>query len=394
MYRFLLPPSRHRALAAVAITVFAIFGTSAARAHEPNISSMFLQAEDDHVNMTLHYKYVDGDGNLGTEEMAEGAIKELGADWFEISEKPGAPFHSAKLLPGELEPAGQAGMTDWTTQIPLKPTGTWQLRLKQVYKLGAGHGEYITAKNEYKDKVAEGLLTDNTATLTIKWDDSADPTAAAANSGGSGGASAVAPPQSSNYSNYGGLFLKFLRVGVFHILTGYDHLLYLGGLLLGCKSFRSLLIIVTSFTAAHSITLALAATNTVNVPSRIIEPLIAASIVFIAVENIWLHGRESKRRWMVAFGFGLVHGFGFASTLTELGLGGDRMTLLTALFSFNLGVECGQLIILIPVVPMLMWVRRYPSWILRFQPALSLCIAAMGSYWLVTRVFGLNAGGG
>ena len=244
---------------------------------------MFLTASDDNVSMVLNYKTVDDDGNLGTEEMAEAKIVQLGTNWLSISEKPGVPFHTANLPAGELSPAGQTGMTTWKTTIPFKPVGTWTLHLNQVYRLGAGHGEYITVKSIDGEVVAEGLLTDNTTELTIKWDAAAADTAAqdAAN------ASSVEPPKKSGV-NYREEFGRFLKVGVIHILTGYDHLLYLAGLLLGCKGFKSLLGVITSFTIAHSITLALAATHTVILPGRLIEPLIAASIVFVAVENVWL----------------------------------------------------------------------------------------------------------
>lgn len=346
---------------------------------------MFLTAQDDNVSMLLNYKTVDDDGNLGTEEIAEQKITDLGKDWLSISEKPGIPFHSANLPAGEMSPAGQQGMTTWRTTINYKPVGTWKLHLNQVYRLGAGHGEYITVKNIDGDVVAEGLLTDNTTELTIKWDPAADAAAAAEASSSS---AAAAPPKSN--VNYQEEFGRFMKVGIFHILTGYDHLLYLGGLLLGCKGFKSLLGVITSFTVAHSITLALAATHTVILPNRLIEPLIAASIVFVAVENVWLRGRPPKRRWIVAFGFGLVHGFGFAETLTELGMSHELGTLLTALFGFNCGVEIGQLTVVVPTVPILLWVRKYPNWGKWYEPGLSLCIAAMGSYWLVTRVLGIG----
>jgi hydrogenase/urease accessory protein HupE len=375
-----------RALRTLAFALMAIGVALRAQAHEPNISAMFLNATDDNVSVRLNYKTVDDDGNLGTEEIAESKIRDLGANWISISEKPGAPFHSANLPAGELSPAGQQGMVTWRTTIPFKPTGTWTLRLNQVYRLGAAHGEYITVKNLEGEVVAEGLLTDNTMELTIKWDASSPGEAA----GGEAAAAAAAPAAKNQPVNYKEEFTRFLKVGVIHILTGYDHLLYLAGLLLGCKGFRSLLGVITSFTIAHSITLALAATHTVILPARLIEPLIAASIVFVAVENVWLRGRPPKRRWIVAFAFGLVHGFGFAETLTELGMSHEILTLLTALFGFNCGVEIGQLTVVVPTVPLLLWARRYRNWGKWYEPGLSLCIALMGSYWLVTRVLGIG----
>src|ERR1700733_9801903 len=120
-----------RAFRSFAFALAAIFAALRAQAHEPNISALFLSASDDNVSMVLNYKTVDDDGNLGTEEIAEAKITELGHNWLSISEKPGAPFHSANLPAGELSPAGQAGMTIWRTTIPFKPTGTWSLHLNQ-----------------------------------------------------------------------------------------------------------------------------------------------------------------------------------------------------------------------------------------------------------------------
>src|SRR5262249_9779562 len=115
-------------------------------------------------------------------------------------------------------------------------------------------------------------------------------------------------------------FANFLSLGVKHILTGYDHVLFLFGLLLVARGFFSSLGIITSFTIAHSITLAVATLQLVQIPSRIVEPLIAASIVFVGVENL-LRGDIPKARRVVPFGFGLIHGFGFASALREAGIG-------------------------------------------------------------------------
>lgn len=109
-------------------------------------------------------------------------------------------------------------------------------------------------------------------------------------------------------------FANFLSLGVRHILTGYDHLLFLFGLLLVAGGFFSALNIITSFTIAHSITLAVATLRVVQIPSRIVEPLIDASIVVVGVENL-MRGEIPKSRRLLTFGFGLIHGFGFASAL-------------------------------------------------------------------------------
>lgn len=192
--------------------------------------------------------------------------------------------------------------------------------------------------------------------------------------------------------------LRFLRLGIAHIFTGYDHIAFLLGLLLLGGSLRTLFGIVTSFTLAHSITLALATLGLVTPPPRLIEPLIAASIVFVALENLWalraapdqrqaVAARALGHRWMVTFAFGLVHGFGFASALRELHL--PRGSLAASLVSFNLGVEVGQVAIAAAALPLLALLRRKPWFSPAGLRALSAAVAAAGLFWLVQRVAGL-----
>jgi hydrogenase/urease accessory protein HupE len=175
----------------------------------------------------------------------------------------------------------------------------------------------------------------------------------------------------------------FFRLGVEHILTGYDHLLFLLALLLRGGRFLSLLKIITAFTVAHSITLALAVLGVVTIPGRIIEPAIAASIVWVALENL-LRRDAPSQRWLVSFVFGLVHGFGFASAIEPLALPPARLAL--ALLGFNLGVEAGQALVVALLLPLLLWMRGR-SWEPRVVRAASLGVAAVGLGWVVQRVF-------
>jgi hypothetical protein len=170
--------------------------------------------------------------------------------------------------------------------------------------------------------------------------------------------------------------LAFFRLGVEHILTGYDHILFLFALMLRGGRLASLLGIVTAFTIAHSLTLALAVLGVVVVPAQIVEPLIAASIAYVALENIFLR-RAPSRRWLVSFIFGLVHGFGFAGALLELGL--PVSGIVGSLLFFNLGVEAGQAMIVAALFPALVWLCRH-AWERRAVAAMSavVFIAAMG----------------
>jgi hypothetical protein len=200
-------------------------------------------------------------------------------------------------------------------------------------------------------------------------------------------------------TNPGKQFLLFFREGVWHIWTGYDHMLFLLALLLpsvlryesgnwlGVAAFRpaclNVLKIVTAFTLAHSLTLSIAALDIVKLPPRLTESAIALSVVLAAANNFrpWIRGRA----WLVAFAFGLIHGFGFANALSELGLGGGTLAL--ALVGFNLGVEAGQLAIVAIFLPLAYALRRswiYQAPLLRLGSAMILLIAGT---WLTERIF-------
>jgi len=177
-------------------------------------------------------------------------------------------------------------------------------------------------------------------------------------------------------------WLDFITLGIEHIITGYDHLLFLVALLATAKGAWSVVRIVTAFTLAHSVTLSLAVLGIVTIPGHIIEPLIAASIVWVALEN--LVGKEpGRRRWIWALAFGLVHGFGFASALGELGLQGAAIA--RALVGFNLGIEIGQLLFVAVFMPTLILLRRGRGELVVPRVA-SLVVAVIGAYWFVQRV--------
>ncbi len=179
-------------------------------------------------------------------------------------------------------------------------------------------------------------------------------------------------------------FLEYLKLGVHHIVTGYDHLLFLCGLLVGCKRVGPMLAIITCFTLAQSVTLGLAALDFVAISPRIVEPIIAASIVFVGIEN-FRRGDNVKARCWLALGFGLIHGFGFAGALRETGLGGSIGSLVSALFSFNLGVELGQLVIAAIFLGALWQLRRLKPVEQYATPAISIVVIALGGWWLVER---------
>ena len=182
-------------------------------------------------------------------------------------------------------------------------------------------------------------------------------------------------------------FRQYLALGIRHILTGYDHLLFLLGLLVVCRRFRTIAAIVTCFTLAHSVTLALAALDVVKLPGRVVEPLIAATIVFVGLENV-VRGEEPRGRWALTFGFGLVHGLGFASALRDVGLGAFGTSIVAPLVAFNLGVELGQLTVAAVLLALLWRLRQVPWFARHGTRAVSWLVAAIGLVWLVQRLAG------
>jgi hypothetical protein len=196
------------------------------------------------------------------------------------------------------------------------------------------------------------------------------------------------------------VFAEFVREGVHHILIGYDHLAFLISLVLPAllawlggvwradpdmrRRLRDVFWLVTAFTLAHSVTLTLAALDLVRPASRIIEPAIAASVLLAALNNI--RPVVVRRLWLLSFGFGLVHGFGFAGALGEIGLPKGGRVL--ALLGFNVGVELGQLSVLCVLLPVLYLVRNRPGYGRRVVPLVSLGIALRAGAWLVQRLSG------
>jgi hydrogenase/urease accessory protein HupE len=177
-------------------------------------------------------------------------------------------------------------------------------------------------------------------------------------------------------------FLGFVWMGIEHILTGYDHVLFLVALLLALGTWKEVAITVSAFTIAHSISLACATLGWFAPSPRIIEPLIALSVAFTGIEN--LVGAEQKTRWRLTLLFGLIHGFGFAGAMQEIALPKERVPI--ALFGFNVGVELGQLAIVALVFPLLNWASKKPAVREKGFRATSAAIAAMGVIWCILRL--------
>ncbi len=178
-------------------------------------------------------------------------------------------------------------------------------------------------------------------------------------------------------------FFAFVRMGIEHILSGYDHLLFLFALILVGGRFRSVALVITAFTVAHSVSLAAAALGLLAPSPRIVEPAIALSIAYVGVENFVV--KDAKKRWRLTLFFGLIHGFGFAGALQEISL--PRAQVPVALLGFNLGVEAGQLAVLAVVLPAVLWLRKRPAFRVHGVRLASAAVVVLGVVWFVQRAF-------
>jgi hypothetical protein len=184
----------------------------------------------------------------------------------------------------------------------------------------------------------------------------------------------------------GNVFWYYLKLGYSHILpNGFDHILFITGLCLLSTKISTILWQATAFTVAHSITLALSMKNIIVAPGAVVEPIIALSILFVALENMMIE-KISAWRILIVFMFGLVHGMGFASALNEIGLPSDKFFL--SIFSFNVGVELGQVTIILTVFGLVIVpFRKIKNYKKRVIYPLSIAIASIAFYWTIQRVF-------
>jgi hydrogenase/urease accessory protein HupE len=264
--------------------------------------------------------------------------------------------------------AGRAALEVWSKHLARLPRGHQQLFFAIDVRRGpTGHAVETTL-------LEETLSTDNdsvTIELPLSPTDAGHPATTT---------TTPAPPTAPATRR-----ISFFALGVEHIVTGYDHLLFLAALLLVCHNFREAAGVITFFTLAHSITLSLAALNIVRLPAQIVEPAIAASIVYVGLENIFGRHRFVWRA-AVTFAFGLVHGLGFASALREVGLGSTPGGVALPLLKFSLGLEAGQLCIAAVLLKVLLWLRKRERFERYWVPAGSVLVSVIGAYWLVSRL--------
>lgn len=331
------------------------------RAHDPGVSASCVTLHPDHFAVHVSFNGgdvarlagidYDADGKLSPSEFARGrshVLTTLGAD---VALRLAGYALPAQSIDVELD---QEGGVELHLRFAREGHGDLLLEVATIERMPRGHRQYATAVSADGALLADALLHRGHTQLS---------------------AAVGKAPSTSNRA------VQFFVLGVEHILIGYDHILFLLALLLAGGTLRAAAAVITSFTVSHSVTLGLATLGIVNLPALFVEATIAASIVWVAVENIIR--REPKHRWRTTFLFGLVHGFGFASVLGELGVSQHAGTALP-LFSFNLGVEIGQLVIACVALPPLRWILR-SRWQRPIVIGLSLATALMGLAWLAER---------
>jgi hydrogenase/urease accessory protein HupE len=295
----------------------------------------------------------NGDGTLSADELVRGhaPLARAAVAGLEVSVR-------TLPCPGELEHAELTAYDGVALRLRYRcppPSSSFHLRLTLLSSLSVGHRHLAEIDTDAKNNADTRVVFE----ASPEFDVTAQATPAAEH---------VAGP--------------LFALGVEHILTGYDHLLFLFGVVAVGGRLRNLLLAITAFTLAHSITLALATLGVWAPSPSVVEPAIALSIAYVGVENWFV--RDASRRWLLTFPFGLIHGFGFAGALKEIALPQAQVPL--ALLSFNLGVEAGQLSVLAGVLPLLYWLRRNDWFARQGVRSASTAVALAGLIWFVQRV--------
>ena len=337
-----------------------------ARAHDPGMSAATLVLETDRSTVEISIKGSDlpsfDDGDLVDEAgLVDDAMLELSADkvWEYLE---GRTWMSATAHQCHSTRAGLSAIDDGVLAVVQFDCGTDQQGLS--YRTALLH-----------DKLPETLQH----LLILKGDQSVPAVLTVQEPA----IELTLPPDRAT------LIWRYADAGVDHLFQGYDHIAFLTALVLWARRFLPLVKVVTAFTIAHAITLFLAATQTINVPPYIVEPLISLTIIIAGLHNLF--SRNVSTRWLSALFLGLIHGFGFAAALRDLGL--SDKSLISALIGFNLGIEIGQLLYVFALALTLLIVDRLttpqPSSPRRSKMivyGLSTLICLMGCYWFIQRL--------
>lgn len=348
-------------------------------AHDPGLSKARLQWQGESIVMSMVFSRQDMEWLTPIDSNHDGIVSV--GEWQQAEQQLLILIRQGVKLKQSNEVLEVAFVdvrksADDTISIELKysrPTvAASYFSLSLLNELPRGHRQHLSVYDESDELLARQIIKADSAPVLL---------------------------QRSHVEGSNGVFLEYLIEGVWHIWAGFDHILFLLTLLLPAvliyqkdwypaEKLRPVIFdtlkVVTAFTLAHSITLALATLHIVTLPSNWVESVIALSVLVTAINN--LRPFFPAARWLLAFGFGLVHGFGFATVLGDLGL--PDQSLISALLSFNLGVELGQLAIIGMVFPVAAWLRHslfYKTWLLQGGSTIAALVAVV---WMAERMFG------
>ena len=345
-----------------------------ARAHDVGLSSTTVQLQTNRLEAVLTLAVRETEEILPLDVNQDGVTSvdefTLGRDQLAniIVTNCQVRFDGALAKPGDIRcQLDSSNNVDLYFSCELPAFKQLEMNFGVIRLLTPGHRMFFSLLDPSGHAIADRLLSQNSPSVSIQMD-------------------SAAPEATPTPAPALPTFVGFVTMGVEHIGTGYDHLLFLFALLVVARNFKSSLLIITCFTIAHSITLGMATFDLVRISSRVTEPLIALTIVYVGVENIARKG-DPHKRWLLTFVFGLIHGFGFASVLRELGVGAHGSGVAMPLFSFNLGVELGQLAVAAIALPIVWQLRKKELFLRRGVPLCSLIVAALGVFWFVQRVW-------
>ena len=376
--RFFLSPSSDESLflafmrkpARFFVGCFALLGVvMIAHAHDPGLSSVQLTLHSNQIQAAMVFARADIESLLPLDKDLTTPSQKLSSKRARLERLALAALEIA--MDGKRVPAtaprtsvDENNNVQFDLVFPVASGSRLFVRSAILSDLAFGHRQFVSVHGATNELLEEHLLSAKFDSFETEL-------------GGEAGETRPASRRSS--------FGAFLALGVKHILLGYDHLLFLFALLIVCDRFMAVVKIVTCFTVAHSLTLALATLDVVQIPGRVVEPVIAASIVYVSLENIFR--RDALRwRWLLTFGFGLIHGFGFATVLREMGVASSGREVVVPLVAFNLGVELGQIGLASIFLPCFWKIKALPIFRKRWITVASMGVAMLGAYWLVERI--------
>jgi hydrogenase/urease accessory protein HupE len=350
------------------ITIIIVLASSAT-AHWSDLSVAEISSQDSIVQMVLTYPtgltgFADTDksGSLSSSEVQtnQSKLEQVLSEKIGITVGNESGLLSIENATGQTTNKQTSSLTHSTLRLTYRFTAlVTQYKLKYNFFIPNVSTASCVATIKHNDEVQSMVFTPNNLEASI------------------GNQAHTAPVH----------LIGFIQLGIEHILTGYDHLLFLLALIALGGALPYLFKVITAFTVAHSITIALTTFGILKLPVQIIESGIALSIVLVALENIWRRFNAPKLergRWLVVFAFGLLHGMGFAGILQELQVPSSNLP--QAILGFNIGVELGQLAVVIPAFLLLTWFKKI-RWNIPVQYAASAVAILAGGYWFIERAF-------